>query len=250
MDACQEGGAGDRLRARYRALQAGGRAARRPGAGAGGRGAGRARRRARRLRAGHRPERLARSPARPGPAAGAAPRPLPPRPGRARQVDADGPVLRGGAGRRQAPGPLPCLHARGPRPARPPAPAGRRRGSDPLASLADALVEPGLAAVLRRVPRPQHRRRDDPRAPVRGAARARHGRRRDLELRPRAALRGRPQPRPLPAVHRAAAAAARGGGARRAPTDYRLERLRDVPTYHQPLGPATDGAGSSRSSPR
>ena len=67
---------------------------------------------------------------------------------------------------------------------------------------------PGAAAaLLRRVPRRQHRRRHDPGPPVRGPVRARCGDGRDLELAARPSLRERTQSRPFPAVHRAPAQA-------------------------------------------
>ena len=67
---------------------------------------------------------------------GTTPGPLSPRPGRARQVDADGPVLRQRAGGGQAAGPLPRVHARdsgapGRAPAAAAAPSASRSG--PLA---------------------------------------------------------------------------------------------------------------------
>ena len=59
-----------------------------------------------------------------------------------------------------------------------------------------------LAALLRRIPRHRHRRRDDPRPAVRAAVRAGRGGGGDLERGAVRALQGRPQPRAVPAVHR------------------------------------------------
>ena len=215
MDLPQEAGAGDRLRERYRDLQAAGTLRADAAQAAAVAALASARRRARGLRPASAPRRLARPPAQPRRATpGAAPRPLPLRPGRPRQVAVDGPVLRGRAGHGQAPRPFPRLHARDPRPPRPPAQGhGRRRR--PARAARRRAARRGPAALLRRVPRPEHRRCDDPRAAVRGAAGARHGGRRDLQLRARAALRGRPQPRPFSPVHRAAARAPAGDRARR-----------------------------------
>ena len=70
-----------------------------------------------------------------------------------------------------------------------------------------------LAALLRRIPRHRHRRRDDPRTAVHAPVRAGRRRGRDLECRAGRALQGRAQPRAVPAVHRAAARAHGGRAA-------------------------------------
>ena len=74
--------------------------------------------------------------------------------------------------------------------------------ADTIVPIAREIAARDAAALLRRVPGHQHRRRDDPRPPVRDAVRrGRHG---DRHLQPRARrpLQGRPAARPLPAVHR------------------------------------------------
>ena len=171
-----------------------------------------------------------------GPAARAAARRLPPWRRRPRQVDADGPVLRP-AGRaasgaststsscsRCSSG---CTRA-----------AGGRAGRGPAADRWPAdIADEQPPALLRRVPRRQHRRRHDPGPPVRGPVRARRGRGRDLELAARPALRERPQPRPLPAVHRPAARPRSTWWRSTARSTTGCERLRDLPVYHHPLGP-------------
>ena len=80
---------------------------------------------------------------------------------------------------------------------------GEIADGDVIALTADAIFDAGLAVVLRRIPRHRHRRCDDPRAAVRKAVRTRHRRGGDLERRARRSLQGRPQPRAVPAVHRA-----------------------------------------------
>ena len=189
------------------------RAAARPGAGQPDRAAGGARGCPRRLCAAGLALRLARALARPRPPPRAAFRPLHPRAGRTRQVDADGPVLRGDRRPGQAPRPFPRLHARGARAPR--RATARWRGAGAVGGARRSPDRARLAALLRRVPGPGHRRRDDPRAPVRSPVRARPRGRRDLQLRPRASLRRRPEPGTLRALHRAAARARRGGPARR-----------------------------------
>jgi hypothetical protein len=187
------------------------RAAARAGAGQHHRAAGRARGWPGRLRAACAARRLAQALARPAP--GCACRPLHPRAGRPRQVDADGPFLRRDRRPGQAQDPFRWVHARGAR--GPEGPAAPRHDGRAAGGPRRSPDRACLAAVLRRVPAPEHRRRDDPRPPVRGPVRARPRHGRDLQLRPRTALRRRPEPGPLRAVHRAAARAGRGGRARR-----------------------------------
>ena len=101
--------------------------------------------------------------------------------GRARQIDADGPRLRGDPARAQAPRPFPRIHARSARA------AARRAGEgggrpDPAGRRGDRRG--GRTALLRRDGDQQRRRRDDPVAAVRAAARG--GRHRDHHLEPAA----------------------------------------------------------------
>ena len=91
----------------------------------------------------------------------------------------------------------------------------RRRGPD-RGSRPTTIAEETLAALLRRVPRHRHRRRDDPGPAVHAAVRARRGGGGDLERAAGRALQGRAQPRAVPAVHRAHRAAHGRGAARRA----------------------------------
>ena len=117
---------------------------------------------------------------------------------------------------------FPRIHARGPRaPAAPPRGAGgqRRAAPRPTPSCRSraTIARRDAAALLRRVPGDQHRRRHDPGPALRGAVRrGRHGGR---HLQPPAgrSLQGRPAARALPAVHRADQAAARGPRAGRRP---------------------------------
>ena len=105
--------------------------------------------------------------------------------GRPRQDHADGPVLRLVAVQAPArafpriPGRCawahPCLSASASRP-------GEVKDPDP-GPIAAELAEESRAALLRRVHRDRHRRRDDPRAAVHGAVRGRRRRGRDLECR-------------------------------------------------------------------
>ena len=106
---------------------------------------------------------------RPRPAPGrAAPGALPLRRRRHRQVHADGPVLRRGAGRRQAPGPFPCLHAGGAGTPAYLAPGDQGQQGRPPAGAGRRPDRRGLADLLRRVPRGQRGRRHDPGPAVRG----------------------------------------------------------------------------------
>ena len=84
--------------------------------------------------------------------------------GGARQVAHDGRLLQGVAPPAQAPRALPRVHARDPRAdARAPGPGGSARRD------LDRDRARAAPALLRRVPRERHRRRDDPRAPARAA---------------------------------------------------------------------------------
>ena len=60
----------------------------------------------------------------------------------------------------------------------------------------------GVAALLRRIPRHRHRRRDDPGPAVRTTVRTRHRGGGDVERRAGRALQGRPEPGAVPALHR------------------------------------------------
>ena len=102
--------------------------------------------------------------------------------GRARQVDADGFVLRTAPVDAEAPGAFPCLHAGGPRGDRRRARAGV---SDPIRPVADAVADGATLLVLRRDADHRHHRRDAGRPAVRAAVRARRGGGDDLEPRRR-----------------------------------------------------------------
>ena len=158
---------------------------------------------------------------------------------RARQIHADGPVLRRGAGRRRSaacistPSCWRCIDA-----------LHRwrqaRRAGDPIPPLARAIAERGLAALLRRVPGHQHRRRHAARPAVRGAVRAGRGGGHDLELRARRSLQGRAAARALPALHRSDQGAARHPASSTAAWITGCWRVQDLDVYHTPLGAAGD----------
>ena len=96
--------------------------------------------------------------------------------------------------------------------------AGEVKGDDPIAPVAERARRRGLGALLRRVHRHRHRRRHDPRAPVHGPVRPWRGGGGDLQRGARPALRRRPQPLAVPALHRPAAGAhGRWCSSRRAP---------------------------------
>ncbi len=80
---------------------------------------------------------------------------------------------------------------------------GEIADGDVIALTADVDLRRGLAAVLRRIPRHRHRRRDDPGTAVLETVRTRHRGGGDLERRARRSLQGRAEPRAVPAVHRA-----------------------------------------------
>ena len=100
---------------------------------------------------------------------------------------------------------------------------GETSQADPVPPVAAALYRRGAAALLRRVHRDRHRRRDDPVAAVLASFSQRLRADRDLECRARQSLQGRPQPRPVPAVHRSAEDHAEIATLD-SPTDYRLEK--------------------------
>ena len=133
---------------------------------------------------------------------------LPRRRGRARQVHADGSVLRQRRGGAQTTHPFPSLHAdlACPGVCLEAGQPGRHR-SDPAAGRHHRARR--RVAVLRRVPGQRHRRRHDPWPVVSGAVRARRGGRRHLQRRARRFVQGPAGPRCVPAVHRADQATAR-----------------------------------------
>ena len=90
-----------------------------------------------------------------------------------------------------------------------------KRETDPLATVAARIAQALPADLLRRVPCLRHRRRDDPRAPVRRAVHARRRVRADVELSARGPVSERAAARELPAVDRAAAPLARRDRGRR-----------------------------------
>ena len=140
--------------------------------------------------------------------------------------------------RAEAPHALLSLHAGGAR--RPQAPQGhavaarRRRRQD---------RQEGARDLLRRAVRLRHRRRDDPRRPVRRADQARRRAGVHLQRETQGSLQERPAARPLPADHRAARKALRRGRGRRrrrlpaAPAHRRahLPAQRRAPTRTQKL---------------
>ena len=84
--------------------------------------------------------------------------------------------------------------------------AGEADG-DPIPPLAREIGELRVAALLRRVPCLQHRRRDAAGPPVRSAVRSRHRHRRHVEPRARRSLCRRTAARSVPAIHRSAESA-------------------------------------------
>ena len=161
----------------------------------------------------HRPVRLGPRDDEGGTGAGA----LPLRRGRARQVDADGPVLRLGRGGGETPGPLPCLHAGGP--CRDPCRAqDRSRGPDPARGR--RYRRRRGVALLRRNADHRYHGCHDRGPPVRTHAGTRRGDGGDLEPAPRRPLQGRAEPAPLRPLHRDdqdPAGSARTGRARGSP---------------------------------
>ena len=89
--------------------------------------------------------------------------------------------------------------------------------ADTIVPIAKQIAQRDAAALLRRVPGHQHRRRHDPGAPVRGAVRRGPHRDRHVQPQARRSLQGRPAARALPALHRPGEGAARGARAGRRP---------------------------------
>src|SRR5690606_39261667 len=139
----------------------------------------------------------------PAPAPAAGPEgPVPVGRGRPRQDLPDRPVPRRTAvcrRRRQAPHPLPSLHARGPRPVA--RACGRGRSAE---AHRRALARPAAGAGAGRVLRQRHRGRDVAGAPAGAAVRRRRRAGDDVQHRTFRAVQGRAAARALPAGHRPA----------------------------------------------
>ena len=150
------------------------------------------------------------------------------------------------AGRAQAPRAFPRVHGRRAR-AHARATARRSRPArysddDPIRARRRGDRRRGVAALLRRVPRHRHRRRDDPRPAVHAPVRAGVVVVATSNVRAGRALQGRPQPRAVPAVHRADRAAHGGGAARRARPTSGSRSSPAQPVWYVPADATADAA--------